>query len=480
MKRFWLIFLSLGLIMAFSVSAFAVDVKISGDFYVAGMYLNKTSLADIEGTPVYNTDHHITGYLSNPSTAFFYQRLRVGTDFIVSPGLKLVTRFDAMDRIWGGQRSAPFSGVDGNGNINDFYQSAGTRAENENIAFDYAYIDYQSPVGEFKVGYMEYGATGTVFGNSTYPAGRLRFYSNPIKGVFNINADISKIKDYSDSAVYSSSATDADDNTYGLEGVYNWKDGKAGMKITYYRYADKRPGAYTSSYNYRKDYFLFTPYTIAKIGPVALQAEFNYATGKYKEYDSNTAWSDVRMEQMSAFVDAAATFAPFYVGGTLAYVSGDDPNTSDVMEGGTLNGGTDWNPCLIMFNYYDLTNWVGLITGNNSSVVNKTLPVYGNGYVSGPMYNAWLFQGRAGVKPTPQLDVMMSLAYAQTDKKPAGYVGGTYGTEVDLTGTYKITNNLSYMLGFGYLFTGDYYKGTSGNNKVVDDYILMNKLTLTF
>ena len=45
----------------------------------------------------------------NPSTAFFYQRLRVGTDFIVSPGLKLVTRFDAMERIWGGARAMTVS-----------------------------------------------------------------------------------------------------------------------------------------------------------------------------------------------------------------------------------------------------------------------------------------------------------------------------------------------------------------------------------
>ena len=83
MKRFWLILLSLGLIMVFSASAFAVDVKVSGDFYIAGLYLDKTSLAKDAET--------------NPSTAFYYQRLRVRTDFIVSPGLTLVTRFDALE-----------------------------------------------------------------------------------------------------------------------------------------------------------------------------------------------------------------------------------------------------------------------------------------------------------------------------------------------------------------------------------------------
>jgi hypothetical protein len=100
--------------------------------------------------------------------------------------------------------------------------------------------------------------------------------------------------------------------------------------------------------------------------------------------------------------------------------------------------------------------------------------------VDGPMTNAWFFQGRVGVKPIPGLDTMLSVSYAKTDQKPAGFTGGTYGTEVDLTGTYKITNNLSYMLGFGYLFTGDYFKGKSGSNTVVDDYLLINKLTLTF
>jgi hypothetical protein len=100
--------------------------------------------------------------------------------------------------------------------------------------------------------------------------------------------------------------------------------------------------------------------------------------------------------------------------------------------------------------------------------------------VDGPMTNAWFFQGRVGVKPTTQLDTMLSVSYAKADQKPTGFTGGSYGTEIDLQGTYKITNNLSYMLGFGYLFTGDYFRGKNGNNKVDDDYMLTNKLTLSF
>jgi len=65
------------------------------------------------------------------------------------------------------------------------------------------------------------------------------------------------------------------------------------------------------------------------------------------------------------------------------------------------------------------------------------------------------------------------------DTVPTGYTNKSYGWELDVTGTYKITNNLSYMLGAGYWWVGDYYRGTD-NSPIRDDYMLMNKLTLTF
>jgi len=55
-----------------------------------------------------------------------------------------------------------------------------------------------------------------------------------------------------------------------------------------------------------------------------------------------------------------------------------------------------------------------------------------------------------------------------------------YGWELDLTGTYKINNNLSYMVGGAYLFTGKYFKGERDANEIQDNYMLINKLTLTF
>ena len=164
-----------------------------------------------------------------------------------------------------------------------------------------------------------------------------------------------------------------------------------------------------------------------------------------------------RIDSLSAYLNADAKFGMVKVGGTFAYVMGDD-NAYDSVKHDASNGGIDYNPALIMFNYDTMNYWVGGLGG------------FDNSFSGGPMKNTYFLQGRVGVSPTPQFDALLSISWAQADKKPSNsvpawtggyqqYASGDYGFEVDLTGTYKITNNLSYMLGAGYLFTGDYFKG---------------------
>jgi hypothetical protein len=464
MKRFWLVLLSLGLVMAFSASAFAVDVKVGAEYYATGVYLNKVTVWD-------GHESDLGDYTHYPSTAFFYQRLRVGTDFIVSPSLKLVTRFDAMERIWGGQRSTV-------GTDNAAGTSAGTRAENENIAFDLAYIDYTSPIGEFKVGYQPDVVWGTVFadfGNGA-PAGQIQYFKNV--GQFTFAALYAKETDKSMSAVSATTQdatrTDRDADSYRIGGIYNFKDGEAGALLIWNRDATNRGSRgnnQDTDHNYLSNVYVIDPYVKAKIGPIALQAEAQYYFGDSKKYEGYVLnATNVSISALSVFIDATANFGMFYGGLSLAYLSGQDTGKEDQVTGGINTAGLDWNPCLILFNN-DLRYW----TGYEPS---------GHGYapsIHQEMSNAWFGQLRGGVKPTPQLDVMLAVAYAQADKKPYDVPGGTYGTEIDLTGTYKITNNLSYMLGFGYLFTGDFFKGDcDGGPRVVDDFILINKLTLSF
>ena len=512
MKRFWLVLLSLGLVLAFSASAMAVDVKFSGSFYAAGMYLDKTSFnkTDVAGgdyvygpthvLSTFGTSANMSTFSAYPgtypalatfgtganmsifetrtpaqragnSTAFYYQRLRLQTDFIVSPGLKLVTRFDAMDRIWGGARSAVTDTVT---------NSAGTRAENENIAFDWAYIYYTSPIGLFEVGYMADNGWGTNFGNNAIngaPIGAIS-YTVPI-GPFYINAKVGKNADYSRSAVNPGErATDTDDDSYSIGVIYvPNKDIQVGFLGAYKRIAGTRiaygDAAYPYPFEANAYAYSANPYFKVKVGPVAVEGELNYVFGQvnyestYPEYwgTGYVAGQKGDVSNLTVYLNALADFGMFYGGGTFAYVSGDDATTGKY-EGGFIDGGVDFQPCLIMFNA-ERNYRVGGLNGYSSTSNGNALS------------NAWFLQGKAGVRPIAPLDIMASVSWAAADQKN-GAVSADYGWEVDVTGTYKLTNNLSYMLGAAYLFTGDYYKGSSAANAIQNDYMLINKLTLTF
>ena len=467
MKRFWLILLSLGLITAFSTQASAVDVKFSGDFYVAGMYLDKTTFRSTDEYWYSGTAKDEVKHLNavGPSTGFFYQRLRLRTDFVVSPGLSFITRADIMERVWGGKRSTATAAIQSD-------QSAQSAHESENIAFDWAYISYDSPIGTFRVGYMNDSAWGTVFMDTAMPRGKVA-WSNTT-GPWYYTLQIVKQDDNSSSAVAGSTYTDNDRDKYVAAAKYTWSSGEAGLLAGVGRDARPKPSGYTSLF------YILQPYAIAQFGPVKVQAEIDYFWGTWKDYETGVL-ADQKLENLGVFIDAVADFGIVYAGGTFAYISGDDP-TTDKMEGNSLlvNGGRDWNPCLILFNS-DLSYWAGAIPGysttQNPSLNNPAIPP---GSTADGMTNAWFGQGRVGVRPTPKLDIMASVSYATADQRPAGVINREYGWEADLTGTYKITNNLSYMIGGGYLWTGDYYQGTSQEQGLNNNYLLINKLTLTF
>jgi len=446
MKRFGILFCMLGLVLIFSTAAQAVDLKIGGEFVAGGMYLDKTTVKKDTAS-------------DGSSTAFYFQRLRAKADLTVAPGLSLTTRFDVMERAWGAARSAPATALD--------TMSGGTRAENENIAFDWVYINYDSSVGMWRAGYMNDGAWGTVFMDTSTPKGKVAWSYNAPNWMYTVQ--VVKMVENSWTAINPATASDLDGDKYCMAFRYNWQNAEAGILLGLGRDAGKKPGLAPNN-GYKGLYNNFMPYAKAQIGPVKLQTEVIYFIGKLRDFEEDALGQDVQLSALSAWLDATADLGRFYLGGTVAYVAGDDPGTTDRAEGDALrnNGGRDWSPCLIMWNE-ERSYWTGAVTGHDAAAQTS------------PMYNAWFFQVRGGVKPVEKLDIMASVSYANADKKPtAAWIYNDYGYEVDLTATYKITNNLSYMLGAGYLFTGRYYRGESDSNAVANDYLVLNKLTLTF
>ena len=474
MKRFWLVLLALGMLFAFSSSVFAADVKFTGSYYAAGMYIDDLSV--------------MKDNTGKPATAFYYQRLRVNMEFIATPALKLVTRFDALERIWGGPRSGAGVVPGVPYNLRWDYDSYGTRAENENIAFDWAYIRYASKIGLWQVGIMEDGAWGTKFADNARPEGKITWLA-PFGPVV-VGAQIIKLAENNQTALFTTTASDQDIDKYQGFVIYNFKGGSVGLLGVFQKFHEGGfipPLAGTATDILGGDLYILMPYLKAKFGPVAIEAEVDYAWGKMK-WDNIPGASSVKIDNLQAYVDAVADLGMFYVGGTLAFIDGDKQSTRNKIEGGILSGGRDWNPCLMMFNW-DRFYWAGNIFG-------PTAPVVGTLNNGAPMSNAYFAQLRAGVRPVADLDIMASLSWAKAVRTPAlntvfatGNPAGVsidlgnnkeYGYEVDVTATYRITNNLSYMLGGAYWFVGDFYKGLGETQKVQDNYLLINKLTLTF
>ena len=516
MKRFWLVLFSLGLALGFSTSAFAVDVKFSGSFYAAGMYLDKTNFLknDYAGNSLGKTDPlaiNVDALSAGHSTAFYYQRLRVETDFIFSPTLKLVTRFDALERIWGGARgdTPKETGFIPLGYNNQVYdsQSAGTRTENQNIAFDWAYISWISPVGFLEIGYQTDNNWGTVFGNNEFngpPAAKIAWIAplTPEPYRAGVTVQITKINDRSSSAIAPSFATDSDNDQYVLAVVGMPAKGvDFGLLFAYQRVALDRTAEFVEPYVFpskaKINAYMLTPFFKAKSGPFYLEGEFDYVFGKITwEKDSSYVGpvfgidkgSTTDIVNIMAYLNGVVDFGMFYGGATFAYVSGDDSKTPvSKLEGGLVDGGPDFQPCLMMFNS-DRNYWAGGLRGYGYAYSGMMVGSGGPAPDKGVLANAWFYQGKIGARPIAGLDIMASVSYAEADKRPSGVsffniqpvLYKDYGWEIDVVGTYKLTNNLSYMLGAAYWFVGDYYKGNSDANQLVNNYMLINKLTLTF
>ncbi|MEA3428580.1 MAG: hypothetical protein U9Q84_05100, partial [Thermodesulfobacteriota bacterium] len=147
MKKFFVILLALGFVMAFSMPAAATDMKIGGSYYIQGFYADNHDLMDSE----------MDG--SGASSAWYGQRLRVDGNFQVADGLKLVTRFDTMERVWGN---------------NDGYNPE-DGSTNGAVSWERAYVEFATQYGNVYAGYMAGGAWGTVFGDSVGSVPRIKF-----------------------------------------------------------------------------------------------------------------------------------------------------------------------------------------------------------------------------------------------------------------------------------------------------------------
>jgi hypothetical protein len=447
MKKLLIVLLALGMVLGFSMSAAATDVSVSGSYRIVGWYDNNSSLNEV-----------------NTANAFYRQRLRVSTVFQVAEGLKLTTRFDALEQRWGQGLPATQNSPAVNGVTPGYSNDSGS------VSFEQTQLDFTTPYGAITAGILDTNTWGLDFGNNSFKVGRL-VWKAPVGPVIAI-AGLEKDYEGDAKPINQDSYADADGDAYILAAVLKQEGLEGGLLWKYVDYAQYRAlDAGSLPWDYQLTANVLSPYVKATVGPAYVEAQLYYAWGTLESEISGPP--DIDVTGMSFIVEGKMDVGPGYVGGLLAYSQGDDPATTDEIEGSFVNGGWDWSPCLVLFND-ELNYRAGGSLGHDTVGVGNT---------DGQMKNAWLYQIYAGMSPMEKLTIKGSLTFAVLDEDKIG--GETYddeiGHEVDLQAAYKVFDNLEYSVGFGYFWAGDFYKGDKSNPTNIDDeYLLVHKLQLTF
>jgi hypothetical protein len=450
MKKLLVVLLSLGLIVAFSMTASAqTGVKFSGQYYVNGVY----------------EDNRAWAWDNAYSRASMWNRTRVQMEFNVAQGLSFAPRFDAFEKQWGSVNRGVSTTEDksNSGKVNSLAVTL-----QENIEMEHGFVTFMTAIGKFDIGYQAADEWGTIFGDT--PGSRPRAKYTGAFGPMNVIAIYQKNYE-ADTVMYTSTPsglTSADSDRYWLAGIFNWKGGNAGLLYMYtYMYTDTQ-GERPPTANRKTQFHTLAPYFKGTFGPVYVEGELIYLTGKAFKYKSPTTTADLDKDGLGVYIMARMNLASMYVGGQFGYSSG-DPNDTSKDKSGPVST-TTWTPALI-FGNANLRSWVyGSHRGTGTA----------GGQYSTDKQNLVLYNVFGGFNVTPKFNVEAAFSFMQADKAPTGYVSKDYGYEADIKATYKLYDSLSYMVGAGYLWTGDYFKGTKSSNKVGNDYLLMNQLTLNF
>lgn len=448
MKKLLVALCALALVCAFAIPAGATDVKMSGEYYVQGWYSSNGGLNEQQDT----------------SHAWYNQRLRMFTTFQVNKAVKLTTRYDIMEGYWGGpdRMYSKNPGVPGKNLYNNDF--SGNALSESNIDFDFLYVTFMTKCGKFDVGYMADGVFGCGFADKEVALPKIS-WAVPIGKFYNV---LQYKKWGEGDAISGNNESDEDYHRYMDILYYFAKTWQAGVLYQYN--VDATQSGVGAPQGYKADFHVLIPYVKATIGKFYIESELDWIDGALRDWeDPNTlGLQDVDMKGLAFYLMGKVDLGRAYVGGIFAYTKGNDIYDNDEVY--VSQGGADWNPTLILWNK-DYNDWAPRSLGGNTS----------SGGTGEAMQNGTLYQIFGGFNLRKNLDIFASISYAKADEDSVvGQIDDEYGTEFDLKATYKMFDNLEYMVGFGYFWAGDWYKGANAAQEIDDEYILFHKLTLKF
>jgi len=508
-----LLFLSLVLSMLIASPALALDLDVSGSLQFEGIYNEKPTLDD-----------------NDPHQSFREMRLRVLTEAQVTDKIKIITRFDALDKLLSSRDSAFDNDED-----------------DDNIDFDRAYAEIITPVGLLSIGRMQGVVWGTSWSDDETDTDRIKLVTPIPIGENKLYIGAVAEKVYESYDPNDPTAKDDDNNKYYLGATYQTKTFRTGLLSAFYHYnlfqdpgqavlskdveqgtadllnaqalqteainlgnlataalaggqvalateyatqaSDKGDAALAAASTpaavatntlrnlprgttTKAKVYLLAPYFDGKFGPLGVTTELDYFLGE-TEYDTNDTTRDV--QGYSWFGEVRYDVGPVVVQAGYAITSGDADYEDDKIKNmGYVAPGADWAKAFIL-----TSDEHGMNTTLGDGLGNLVGDGIGSAYTACLDGYRMMYAG-ADFSPMDNLTLGALIASSQADDTPSG-IDDDHGIEYDLTLTWKIWDNIVYSGVAAYLQSGDYWAERSGNADAKEDtYALYHKLEIFF
>lgn len=311
------------------------------------------------------------------------------------------------------------------------------------------YMIYKSPIGTWTMGKTAAGAWGSPFLNNATTGNRIIYQPDLGDSPFSMKLIHQRNNEADGGAGSMNSTAEQDQNQYYAHVGY--KTDAVNLTALYIR---TRYGANDTD---KDDIFA---QAVLPLGPANIVTEIHHGFGDTPGSNavSRDTWGGMLLVTGKIAENVNAGAIGFYA-------SGQDANsTDDENEMGAAGLGADFEPLYIM-------------TGDNMGILN------GSGGANAVATNALIQE--SGVKAigafadftaSPKLTLHAAVGTGWADETAAGQ-DDEYGWEFDLGASYKLLDNLTYDLHFGYWAIGDYVKPLGEPNDVS---LVTHSLTMTF
>ncbi len=442
---------ALGLVAGIATSASALELKVKGGYLLEGISVSNARgiVGGLSGFDLPGQGLAMNDSTYNATDAWFQHKFTIDATLKVNDAISVKSRIRLVDyaTIWGKQDDTSV----GNGS---------------NFAVKRLWMIYKSGIGQWELGRRPAGAWEGEFVNNSTRADRIMWKSGKILGDdFSMYAFYQKSREGDAYAVtvadlivnntVNTATDDADSDYYEVYGAFTGY-GKTSLA---FGYARDRTFDQTKVDMYRVKSYGKYPFT----DMLGLTYEFDYKWGD-KEYNS------VKTKDISSFAFMTSLDANF--GAATAdfmyfYISGDsDSNDNDLDAYSSTNGtGNDFQPL------YVLTGYQTSLLNNDRGSTNE----YG---FAARTAGAHGLVASADFSASEKLAFHGAIGWAQAADEKTGF-DSDYGWEIDAGASYKLLDNLTYNLNFGYLATGDFFK--MGTNASTNDITLWyNNISMSF